>query len=65
MRKRPTAEDRELAEIFRKMRVGNYSIEVEPRDEGLRFFGLARLKPEGGTEIRFDNKTIYITPVEK
>ena len=61
---RPTAEDRNLANILRQLKPGNYSISVEDNYAGtMRFLGPAKLKREGSIEITFDKTTVLICPV--
>ena len=61
-KKRPTAEDRDLAEVWRKMKPGVYTIEVDDTSKG-PFYALARLKTEGTTEIDFEKTRIIIRPL--
>ena len=62
--RRPTAEDRNLADVFRKLVSGEYTMTVDGPDRTLnmRFIGPAKLKREGSTEIIFDDKEILICP---
>jgi len=62
MKRRPTAEDRELADVFRKLAPGNYSLDVEDTTKAIAFLGLARLKTEGSIQIDLDSKIVFITP---
>ena len=61
MNRRPNAFDRSLADVFRRLKPGDYDIRVE--NPGMKFMGLARLKTEGGFDIAMeDGKTISIMP---
>jgi len=64
MRRRPTAEDRTLADVFRRLQPGRYDLVVdEPSTIAAPFVGLARLKCEGATSIEIpDGKLIDIVP---
>jgi len=62
--RRPTAEDRYLASVFRKLVSGEYTMTVEDtkRTLHMRFLRPAKLKSEGSTEITLDDKEILICP---
>lgn len=62
--RRPTAEDRDLADVLRKLKVGDYCVSVTGHNN-MMFLGLAKLKIEGSTEITFDDTTVLIVPVNK
>lgn len=55
MRRRPTAQDRELADIWRTLNPGLYELSVVDTAKSMAFMNLARLKTEGGTSITLDN----------
>lgn len=63
MRKRPTAKDRALADVFRRMKPGKYTIDVIDETLTIRYLGLAKLKQEGMISISLEDKTIDIVPV--
>ena len=59
-KRRPNANDRELADVFRKLVYGAYDLTVERPPVGL---SLARLKHEGSFDISMpDGKMISIVP---
>ena len=62
MKRRPTAYDRDLADVFRGLRPGNYKVSVDDTTQSVRFLSLAKLKVEGSIEIKLDDKNILITP---
>lgn len=62
MKPRPTAEDRQIADVLRNLPCGNYSINVAPPLSGISFLGLAELKTEGQIRIDFAEKVVRITP---
>lgn len=63
--RRPTAEDRDLADVLRNLVVGKYDVLVEMIGFTGAFTGLARLKTEGMIEINFiDGKVLTIVPRE-
>jgi hypothetical protein len=62
MKRRPNADDREIAEIFRKLQVGEYVLAVEDSSK-IAFMNPARLKSEGGFSILFpEGKQVHIIP---
>lgn len=60
MKRRPTAEDRELADVFRGLKPNSYHVDVYAREISLMH--LAPLKTEGSITIKFDDKIINIVP---
>ena len=66
MRKpRPTTLDRALGDVFRNLKPGAYSIDVEDISKNISFLGLAKLKNEGSTHIELDGKEILINPLKQ
>lgn len=63
MKRRPTGEDRDLADVLRKLEPGQYRIDVSMIGDGIAFTGLARLKPEGGCNIDLWDRYVTISPV--
>lgn len=62
--RRPNAEDRKLADVFRKLAVGEYKVTVEMPSSSIAFMSLARVKCEGAFDIEMpDGKLIGIIPV--
>jgi len=64
MKRKPKAEDRDIADAVRGLRCGLYSITVRGRNlaEEIAFMGPAELKAEGTIRILFEDKTITILP---
>lgn len=65
MVRRPTAYDREVAEVLANLKPGTYRLTVESPSSALAFMGLARIKSEGSTHIDFGPTTVLIEPVKK
>lgn len=64
-KRRPNAEDRLLADVFRGLTCGLYSLSViEPaiKENGLAFCAPAQIKMEGMTQIEIGNRRIVIRP---
>jgi hypothetical protein len=65
MLRRPTAEDRRLADVLRRLQFGQYDLVVDDlsRELHMAYMGLARLKTEGTVEITLpEDKLVVITP---
>lgn len=62
-RARPIAVDRELADVLRNLKAGNYEVVVE-ENQIISYLGRAQLKTEGTTVITLDRKNIFIRPVK-
>jgi hypothetical protein len=67
MRRRPTARDRDLAEVLRGLKPGRYDVIVEEvRDDSLQFMGLAQLKIEGSLDLWISgleaDRIVHIVP---
>ena len=63
-RRRPTAEDRDLANLLRKrFPIGEYTMVVRAGDE-MAFMAPAQLKTEGSFTITLENRVISVIPVK-
>ncbi len=58
--RRPNALDRNLADIFRKLKIGRYRIDVMPYR-----FGYIEIKTEGSWSFALNDTRIIITPEKK
>ena len=59
MKRRPNAQDRDLADYIRRLPVGS-SLTVEKTPEIVNGFGLAALRIEGSLSFRVDGRDITI-----
>jgi len=64
MKRRPTAEDREIADYVRKLPVGRHLVEVTPEGYAnkIQFLPQAKLKVEGGMYLQLPDRLINFMP---
>lgn len=63
MKRRPTAEDRDIADYVRNLPVGRHLVVVDSQSEnGMRYLSLARPKMEGGMHLQLPDRLINFMP---
>jgi hypothetical protein len=62
VKRRPNASDRDLADAFRRLPSGNYTLRITVDGENLAFMNLAPLKSEGGFVYDDTDRRLELSP---